>query len=109
MLIDFNAMETTVMERFYGGEGALEAKMFRDEQNKILKGTLQSGSNIGLHTHDATSEIIFILSGKGYVLCDGEITRLAAGDCHYCRMGSEHCLVNDGAEALVFYAVVPMH
>jgi len=38
MLIEFNAMEDTVLKNFYGGEKALSAKMFVDERNKILYG-----------------------------------------------------------------------
>ena len=31
------------------------------------------------------------------------------GLCHYCKMGSEHSLINTGSEPLMFYAVVPEH
>lgn len=49
MLIRFDLMEDTVLSNFYGGDGELIARMFRDGQNKILKGRLAPGSNIGLH------------------------------------------------------------
>lgn len=107
MLIKFEEMNTTHLTNFYGGDKELSAKMYRDECNKILKGTLIPGANIGLHRHETSSEIIFVLSGEGSVLCDGKIELLKVGDCHYCKKGSEHSLRNDGAENLVFYAVVP--
>ena len=43
-----------------------------DKNNKILLGTLEPGASIGLHTHETNSEIIYILSGKGKVLFEGE-------------------------------------
>lgn len=107
MLIKFETMNDMVLPNFYGGDKEMVAKMYRDESNKILKGTLSPGANIGIHRHETSSEIIFILSGEGRVLCDGEMTSLSAGDCHYCKKGSEHSLRNDGDVDLVFYAVVP--
>lgn len=107
MLIQFDLMENTVLPNFYGGDGEMVAKMFRDGQNKILKGTLAPGCNIGLHRHETSSEIIFILSGEGNVVFDDHSEPLLAGDCHYCPKGHEHALRNDGNVDLVFYAVVP--
>ena len=107
MIIKFNDMEEKELKAFYGGEGALNAKMFVDERNKILRGRLTPGSSIGAHKHEPTSEIIFILSGQAKSICDGKEERLFAGDCHYCPKGSEHCLINVGEEDLCFYAVVP--
>ena len=110
MLIDFNSMEETVMPNFLDGEGALRAKMFVDERNRILHGVLEPGCSIGCHTHDTSSEIIYILSGTGKVLCDGACEPLSAGSCHYCPKGHEHSLINDNdadGENLEFFAVVP--
>ncbi len=107
MLIKLNDIEEKELKAFYGGEGALCAKLFTDGQNKILRGRLAVGSTIGLHVHETSSEIIFILSGKGKSICDGKEEVLSVGDCHYCPKGSEHCLINEGEEDLVFYAVVP--
>ena len=107
MLIKLNEMEEKELKAFYGGEGALCAKLYTDGQNKILRGRLAVGSTVGLHTHETSAEIIFILSGKGNSVCDGKEEFLSAGDCHYCPKGSEHCLINAGEEDLIFYAVVP--
>ncbi len=109
MKIRFDEMDSTVLPQFWGGEGALVAKLYKDERNKILKGTLAPGASIGLHCHETSSEIIFVLSGTGSVLCDGKIEPLGAGDCHYCPKGHEHSLRCDGDEDLIFFAVVPEH
>ena len=107
MIIKFDGMTETELQAFYGGNGALVANMFVDGNNKILRGKLVPGSSIGLHRHETSSEIIFILSGQGKSVCEGVEELLFAGDCHYCPKGSEHCLINVGDEDLRFYAVVP--
>lgn len=107
MLIQFDTMEETVLENFCGGEKALRAHMRVDDNGKILRGRLEPGASIGLHTHATSSEVIFYLSGAGLVITDGAEERVAAGDCHYCPKGSAHTMINDGDEDLVFYAVVP--
>lgn len=110
MLIDFSAMETQVIPSFLGGEGEIHAQMHADGLNRILHGILPPGSSIGYHTHETSSEIIYILSGTGKVLCGGACEPLSAGSCHYCPKGHEHSLINDSAEGgedLVFFAVVP--
>lgn len=107
MIIKFNEIKETELKAFYGGEGALIANMYVDENNKILRGKLVPGATVGLHKHETSAEIIFILSGKGKSVCDGKEEFLLAGDCHYCPKGSEHCLINVGEENLIFFAVVP--
>ncbi len=106
-MIDFGKIEEKIFENFYGGEKELRGRMFVDDLNKILKGRLVSGASIGLHKHETSSEIIFFLSGSGKVICDGKEEKVSSGDCHYCKKGSEHSLINDGSEDLIFYAVVP--
>lgn len=106
-MIKFDKMEPAAFENFKGGEGIFHAAMFADELNRIFKGTLSPGATIGMHTHDTSSEIIFILSGNGKTVCDGVEERVTAGDCLYCKKGSTHTLINDSDKELVFYAVVP--
>ena len=84
MIIDFEKVQEKVLEHFNGGEKALIAKMSVDEKNKILYGKLESGATIGLHTHDTSSEIIYILEGTGKVLYDGKYEEVKKGVCHYC-------------------------
>lgn len=107
MIINYNNIEEKSLEHFNGGEKSLNAKMFVDERNKILHGRLEPGATVGLHTHETSSEIIYILKGKGKVLYDGEYKKVEEGVCHYCPKGHEHSLINDSDEDLVFFAVVP--
>ena len=109
MRIAFDEMDETVIPQFRGGQKETRARMFFDGQNRIMRGVLIPGASIGLHTHETSSEIIYILSGTGKALCDGVYEDLSAGKCHYCPKGHTHSLINDGGEDLVFFAVVPEH
>lgn len=109
MLIDFSDIEEKPLEHFKGGEGTFFARMFTDPKVKIMRGRLEHGASIGLHTHEGNSEIVFILEGKGKMLCDGRYEELSAGSCTYCPEGHEHSIINDSKGDLIFYAVVPEH
>ena len=107
-MIKFDSIEEKELRAFKGGEGALNAKMLTDELNKILMGRLEPGSSIGLHTHEDSSEIMYFISGSGKAIHQGIEERITPGDCHYCKKGASHTVLNDGAEDLIFFAVVPM-
>ena len=109
MKIEFAKMEEKLLPNFKGGEKKLGMRMFDDGACKIMRGRLEPGASIGLHTHEGNSEIIYILEGTGKVEYDGGVETLAAGDCHYCPEHHSHRLINDGSEDLNFFAVVPQH
>lgn len=106
MIIDFNTLKEESIPQFKGGDLEFNVKSFSDGQVKIMKGRLDPGASIGVHTHTDNSEVIFVLSGQGTDICDGKEEHLTAGMCHYCPKGSTHTLRNTGNEPLVFYAVV---
>lgn len=106
MIIDFDNMDFLRRENLFGGESFFDAKIFNDGQNRILYGKLEPGASIGFHVHDAGSEMLYIISGKGFADYDGTQERLYPGICHYCPKGHSHVTVNDGNEDLVFFAVV---
>lgn len=106
MVIEFDKQETTVLEHFYGGEKCVRSQMYMDGPNKIMRGCLEPGASIGLHTHEQNCEIIYILEGEGKALYDGAYEPLRAGQCHYCPKGHSHSLINDSGKDLVFFAVV---
>ena len=108
MIINFTDMEETVLTEFYGGNKELRAHMHTDGLNKIMRAKLVPGASIGLHTHEAGSEIIYVREGKGKVLYDGKYGNVKAGICHYCPKGHSHSLINDSEEDLIFFAVVPV-
>ncbi len=109
MLIEFDKIEPQIIPHMRGGEKEVQARMYTDPQNKIMRGRLIPGASIGMHTHETSSEIIYVLSGKGKILYDGGCEPLEPGSCHYCPKGRAHSLMNDspeGGEDLRFFAVV---
>ena len=109
MLIRFDELARTVVPHMKGGEGEAQLQSVTDADNKIMRSVLTPGASIGLHTHEGSSEIVYVLSGTGKALYGGGEERLAPGDCHYCQEGHAHSLINDGTQPLEFFAVVPQH
>ena len=107
MLIDFQAITEQVIPHMRGGEKEVAARMYTDELGKIMRGKLIPDASIGLHTHDTSSEVIYILEGRGKVLYEGAYEEVSAGSCHYCPKGRAHSLINDSEEDLIFFAVIP--
>ena len=115
MIIEFDKMDVTVLPNFKGGEKEFAANMFFDGTNRIFKGRLIPGATIGMHTHEDSCEVIFILEGHGTIVEiapaseDEKISAVGPGDCLYCPKGHTHSLRNISESGdLVFYAVVPM-
>ena len=111
MIIKFNQIEETVFPNFKGGEKEFAANMFFDGTNRIFKGKLVPGATIGMHAHEDSCEVIFILKGRGTIVemnCGEEVVSVvSSGDCLYCPKGGMHSLQNTSDEDLVFYAAVP--
>ena len=106
MKIDFNNLEIKEIKEFKGGVGELFLKKFEDDTYKIMRSTLTVGSTIGSHIHEDDCEILYILSGTGYALCDGEREELSEGVVHYCPRKSSHTVINTGENDLEMYAIV---
>jgi mannose-6-phosphate isomerase-like protein (cupin superfamily) len=107
MIIHFDETEEKVLPHFNGGEKEFNTRMYLDELNKIQRGRLAPGASIGMHTHDTSSEIFYILEGEGTVIYDGGEEAVSPGVCHYCPKGHIHSLINTGDKDLIFFAVVP--
>lgn len=107
MNVDFNNIEEKRFPNFKGGEGTMVAKMYVDDSIRILRGYLEKNSTIGMHTHEKSSETVYILSGVGKMIYDDKEELLEAGSCSYCPEGHAHSLVNTGDEPLRFLGVVP--
>ena len=111
MKIDFNEIDLSILPNFKGGELEYRAKMLTDDKHKIMKGLLIPGASIGLHKHENSSEIMFITKGKAkYNVIDDKgnkyVEYLTEGQCHYCKDGFSHELINETDSDLEFYAVV---
>ena len=114
MIIDFNKIDVSVLTNFKGGDKEFAANMFFDGTNRVFKGRLIPGATIGMHAHDDSCEVIFILEGKGTIVECAPVshemasTHVSEGDCLYCPKGHSHSLQNTSEDVdLLFYAVVP--
>lgn len=117
MILKFDKIDIVHLPEFKGGEKELAANMFFDGTNRIFKGRLVPGSSIGIHTHDDSCEVIFIISGNGRLYEAAStpgheesetISNIKEGDCLYCPKGHTHSLMNsaESEKDLVFLAVV---
>lgn len=106
MLINFNKKEEMTCLGMNGGTGEMTAKMYMDADGKIIPCSIHKGGSIGLHTHETSDDISYILSGTGKAFCDGAEELLTAGCCHVCKRGSSHSIINTGDDDLVMLTVV---
>lgn len=106
MLIDFNTIKEITLPGMNNGTGEMTAKMYMDENGKIIPCTIHKGGSIGIHKHEASDDINYVLSGSGKAICDGKEEILNAGCCHICKKGSEHSIINTGDDDLVLLTIV---
>lgn len=106
MLINFNDMKDIIVNGLNNGTGTMTAKMYVGKQGKIIPCSIHTGGAIGLHKHETSDDINYVLSGNGKAICDGQEEILSVGTCHICKKGSEHSIINTGNEDLVLLTVV---
>lgn len=106
MLVDFNEVREVTIPGMNNGTGEMSARMYMDEQGKIIPTVIHAGGSIDLHKHETSDDSNYILSGTGKTICDGEEELLRAGTCHICKKGSEHSIINTGDGDLTMLTVV---
>lgn len=57
----------------------MRAKMYMDEQGKVITSCIHSHSSIDLHKHETSDDINYVISGCEKVICDGEEEILKPG------------------------------
>ena len=111
MVIQRKEMKTEEKERMRDGEGTTRLTYLLDgstQKNARLFAeiTLNPGSSIGYHQHDAETEYYFIISGTGTVNDDGKEVVVNQGDSIITGNGASHSIKNTGSVPLVFHAVI---
>jgi mannose-6-phosphate isomerase-like protein (cupin superfamily) len=91
---DFN----TEAKRFFPWDG-IEAQDWGGAWVRVLP-----GETLTPHQHDE-NEIFFVVGGSGLLKHGDEEHRVQYGSTMYMHPDTEHCLVNDGEDPLVFIAV----
>ena len=85
MLIDFNKTKEITVPGMNNGTGTRPATRYMDEPGKIIPWPIHKGGSIGVHRHETSDDINYVLSGKGKATCDGQVEILSAGTCHICK------------------------
>ena len=106
MLIDFNKTKEITVPGMNNGTGMMTAKMYVDEQGKVIPCSIHADGSIGLHRHETSDDINYVLSGSGKAICDGQEEILSPGVCHVCKKGTEHSIINTGIDDLVLLTIV---
>ncbi len=101
MRIDLNKLKETTMPCLYDGSGMMTTMKYEDENYRITPTALHVGGTIGMHRVDDGDCLVYVLSGEGEAICDGERESLSSGVMHICRKGSSHSVTNLGSEDLV--------
>lgn len=106
MLINFGEVEEVAIHGMNNGTGTITAKLFMDEQGKVIPCSIHPGGSIGIHKHETSDDINYVISGTGKAICNGREEILTAGCCHICKKGSEHSIINTGDEDLALVTIV---
>lgn len=106
MPVDFNEVKEVIIPGMDNETGKMSARMYMDEQGKIISTVIHVGGSIGLHKHETSDEINYVLSEAGKAICDGQEELLRACACHICKKGSEHSIINAGDGDLAMLTVV---
>jgi len=106
MLLNFHEIQEVTIPGMNGGTGTMTARLYMDEQGKIIPCSIHAGGSIGLHRHETSDDINYVLSGAGKAICNGQEEILLPGTCHICKKGSEHSIINTGDEDLVLLTIV---
>ena len=106
MIIDFDRIEEKSFSNFKEGKGEYISSSYVDDFGKIMRGRLEKGCSIGLHTHEANFEIMYVISGEGKLIYKNKTEVIRAGQAHYCSKGQSHSLINEKDETLVFLGIV---
>ncbi|MEG0239728.1 cupin domain-containing protein [Anaerorhabdus sp.] len=106
MIIDFNTINEVKIPGMNNGTGEMSAQMYMDPNRKIIPTRIHKGGSIGLHTHQTSDDLNYIISGIGKAICDDKEEILYAGTCHLCPKGSSHSIINTGDDDLVLLTIV---
>ena len=113
MIKRYQDMSSEVKTEVRGGKGTMEIsylfnhdESFTAHLDKMARVTLKLGSSIGIHPHDTTEEIYYILKGNALFYDNGEKKRLQPGDATITGGGGTHSIESQGPETLEMVAVI---
>jgi mannose-6-phosphate isomerase-like protein (cupin superfamily) len=70
--------------------------------------TVPPGGYVREHAHDRNEEVIFVVSGKGRAVIDGENHPMLPGSAFFIGRNRRHMFINEGSEDIVWtWLIVP--
>ena len=70
--------------------------------------TVAVGGYVREHAHDRNEEVIYMVSGKGRAVLDGENHPMAPGSAFFIGKNRRHMFINEGQEEMTFvWLIVP--
>lgn len=106
MKIDFNDLKEVTINNMNNGTGEVKAKMYMDKDGKIIYSIIPPHSSIGMHTHNTSDDINYVLEGEGIAICNDIEEELHPGIIHICKKGSSHSIINNSDKDLILFTVV---
>ena len=79
--------------------------LFTGKKSQLVVMSIPPGGEVGMETHDAVEQTLFILSGKGVAMLDGERKDVRAGDVLVVTPGTEHNVLNTESIPLKIYTI----
>lgn len=90
--------ETEVNENF-------RKVLFTGGKSQLVAMNIPAGGEIGQETHTHVEQTLFILSGSGKTILNGEEKEIGAGDVVVVTPGIQHNFINTGSEPLKIYTI----
>lgn len=75
------------------------------EHSQVVVMSLKPGEDIGLETHPHVDQALFLVSGQGKAIVDGEEANFVEGDLVAVPAGAAHNIINQGERAMKLITV----
>jgi len=79
--------------------------LFTGPKSQLVVMSIPTGGEIGQETHDHVEQTLFILSGSGKTILNGEEKEIVAGDVVVVTPGTQHNFINTGSDPLKIYTI----
>lgn len=79
--------------------------LYTGAKSQLVAMRIPEGGEIGEEIHENVEQTLFVLSGEGRAVLDGQVRSVGAGDVIIVTPGTRHNVTNAGAGDLVLYTV----
>lgn len=70
------------------------------DKSQLVVMDIKPGEDIGEETHAHVEQTLYIQSGQGQAVLNGEVTDISAGDVVIVSPGTKHNIINKGSDSL---------